>query len=144
MKLNNLKALLIVASLLIVLPACGETQEKPATDTSQQSSTEQESEDILVVKFNKEKFMQEMQAQLDRTEAKSQERQQKTETRSGRAKERAQQKLAELRTRYNATLEKYEQFKKSSGEALNELWQGVQDAADELNKAYDEAASQFE
>ena len=115
-----------------VTPAPDQTSIAPARDAAKPYATD-----------NKDEFVLSMDQKLKDLEAKIDDLAKKSEAYKDDAKVQAEKALAELRTQRDKAKEKFEEAKKASAETWKDIKAEFASVMDELEKAYENAKSQF-
>jgi len=139
---------------VVFLSACDSQEEAKQSESEVTSAdVKKEAEEALqtakaFTQQQKDEYMQQMQARIDKIEKEIQEVQAKAQSKATELKEDSKakfdQSMAELRSKKQAAADKLAELKSSSDKAWNDIKIGMDSAMDELSQALDKARSHFE
>jgi len=148
----KIKYLSTAIAALAVLVGCSRNEQAQSETTSNTTITAQEVQERYksaaeatkaYVAENKDEFLAATDKRLKEMDAKISELAKKSEGYTDEAKTEADKALTALREQGKAANEKFEEVKKSSGEAWKEVKAGFDSVLAELEKAYENTKSKF-
>jgi hypothetical protein len=135
--------LLVSALALLVLTGCAEKEETTAEDVKKETKEAVKTAQAYTEE-QRAKYMAEMMDTLESYEEQIKELEMQARDMGDEARMAVEERLQTLREKRDNMSERLDEMRSASGDAWMEMKKGMDKAMDEMSKAYEKAAAEFE